>query len=116
MAFAGLLAQFKDCVSPDAVLWLQLAGGFANRSALSLYTDGGFVVTSLEKSQKIPVLSMQASEIGERAHRRMVATLLQINRAARGGVGEDGGVLVRMYIIYYYIIKLLPFPSFTVII
>ena len=34
---------------------------------------------------------MQASEIGERAHRRMVATLLQINRAARGGVGEDGG-------------------------
>ena len=68
-------------------------------------------MTSLERSQKIPILSLQVRDVGQRAYRRVVATLTMLYAVRRdgdgggdvgragaendagdgGGVGRDGG-------------------------
>ena len=74
----------------DAVLWLLLAGGFSNRNALSLYTDVGFFVTSLD-SDKHPIMSLQVHDIGHRARRKLVDTLTLRHGAAAAEQGGGGG-------------------------
>ena len=51
-ALVGLMECFCSRFA-DAVLWLLLAGGFSNRNTLSLYTDVGFLVTSLDSDKNI---------------------------------------------------------------
>ena len=43
VVLVGLLSHFSDISDVDAMMWLQLAGGFNNRAALSLYMDVGFL-------------------------------------------------------------------------
>ena len=62
------------------------AGGF--RGALSLYTDAGFLVTSLD-ADKNPVMSLEAKDIGRRARPRLFESLLLLRVAAGGNVGRQ---------------------------
>ena len=74
-ALVGLLSHFSDIFSDvDAMMWLQLAGGFNNRAALSLYTDVGFFVTSLD-SDKTPIMSLQVQDIAHRPRRKLLQSL-----------------------------------------
>jgi hypothetical protein len=90
-ALVGLLECFCSRFH-DGVLWLLLAGGFCNTNALSLYTDVGFLVTSLD-SDKTPIMLLQVQDIGQRACRKLVDTLTHGAAAAEqgGGDGGDGG-------------------------
>jgi GNAT superfamily N-acetyltransferase len=72
-ALVGLMECFCSRFG-DAVLWLSLAGGFSNRNTLSLYTDVGFFVMSLD-SDKNPIMLLQVHDIGQRARRMLVDTL-----------------------------------------
>ena len=56
------------------MMWLQLAGGFNNRAALSLYTDAGFFVTSLD-SDKTPIMSLQLQDMAHRPRHKLFQTL-----------------------------------------
>ena len=64
-ALAGLL----ECLCRwfnRGMLWLLLAGGFENRSALSLYMSDGVLITSLG-GDKTPIMLLQVEDVGERA-------------------------------------------------
>lgn len=96
IAIGGLLEGFRGCFD-EGMLWLLLAGGFVNRNALSLYTDVGFLVTSLD-SDKTPIMSLQVQDIGQRARRKVVDTLtLRYGRADAGrqeaGHDDQGGAV-----------------------
>lgn len=86
-ALAGLLECF--CRRFDnGVMWLLLAGGFTNRSALSLYTSVGFLVTSLD-GDKTPIMSLQVEDAEQRALRTLRDTLT-LRHAGGGGAVIDG--------------------------
>lgn len=88
-ALVGLLSHFSDIFSDiDAMVWLQLAGGFNNRAALSLYTDVGFFVTSLD-SDKIPIMSLQVQDIAHRPRRKLLQTLSMLREEGPGNNPAD---------------------------
>ncbi|CAB3982596.1 Hypothetical predicted protein [Paramuricea clavata] len=63
------------------------------RNTLSLYTTVGFLVTSLD-SDKNPIMLLQVHDIGQRAHRKVVDTLISRHGAAaaeQGGGGNGSG-------------------------
>jgi hypothetical protein len=88
-ALVGLMECFCSRFG-DAVLWLSLAGGFSNRNTLSLYTDVGFFVMSLD-SDKNPIMLLQVHDIGQRARRKLVDTLTLRHGAAAAEQGGGGG-------------------------
>jgi GNAT superfamily N-acetyltransferase len=93
---AGLVEAFCARFADDGMLWLQLAGGFPNTSALSLYTAVGFIVTSLCGAENTPIMSLQVRDPGirERAVRVVRDTL--VLRVGGDGGGGGGGVDVEV--------------------
>lgn len=91
-ALAGLLEFF--CIRfVHGMLWLVLAGGFENRSALAMYTSFGFIVTSLD-ADKTPIMSLQVEDVLQRV-RRKLGEMLTLRHAgagvAAGGGDDDNG-------------------------
>ena len=107
-AMAGLLEEFEARFEGDGMLWLLLAGGFPNISALSVYTTFGFLVTSLD-SGKTPIMSLQVrgADIRERVTRVVANTLTLRHGAAAAdgaadadGAGADDGNMPAAHVAY----------------
>ena len=86
---AGLLEAFEARFGDDGMLWLLLAGGFPNISALPLYTSFGFLVTSLD-SDKTPNLQRQVLDADIRV--RLIQVLGNTLTLRHYAAAADAGV------------------------